>query len=164
MRLATRADLPTLGQVALRTLRAAYPDKADRITLDTLRGFAEQFDRSACVLACTDDASGFILGERFDVGHWQAVWIMPFDMPATVTRPLLAFTLRREHQLRPFLASTECMGRLTSASAIERATADAMQTMFGTSRRDVTDAAGNVVAVEVFITAGQLAQKLGVVL
>lgn len=163
-RLATRADIPTLAPIALATLRTAWPAAADRITLDTLRGMAEQFDRQSSLVCVTDAVDAFILTDRIDAGHWRVVWLMPLSMPATTGKELIAFALQREHARRPMTAQTECFARLDKASKVEQGTADSYMILMATQRRDVRDAQGAVRAVEIFIPAGQLAQKLGLVL
>lgn len=163
-RLATRADIPTLAPIALATLRTAWPAVADRITVDTLRGMADQFDRTSSLICVTDAVDAFILTDRIDAGHWRVVWLMPLSMPATTGKELIGFALRREHALRPMTAQTECFARLDKGSNVEQATADSYRIMMATQQRDVLDAQGTVRAVDIFIAAGALAQKLGLAL
>lgn len=152
MRLATEKDIPAIDEIALKTLRLAYPD-AD---IPGYGGLMEQFIRKEVIIAVLDDVSAFILSERLDPDHWWVRFLMPLDMFSADGKGLISFAFIEENKVRPMKPTTECFAHLNQASAVERATADSYKIFAGTDSRQLTDAKGVVQATEIFISAADL--------
>lgn len=167
-RLVRRQDLPTLAPIALATLRAAWPDAADRITMDSLRNFANNLDKTSTVVACSDAVDAFILTDREDDGRWRVVWMMPLNMPGSTGKALITWAFQREQSLRPFTPTTECYTRLEEASQVEKATRDSYAIFAQANQRQImgVDADGNPVvrATELWLPAQRVANWTGVVI
>ncbi len=160
IRVATETDMPALEKIALATLAVAYKGQID--IGNRLGGFAEQMHRREVIIACTDDASAFILSERIAQDRWMVRFLMPLDMPAQTGRDLIAFALIAEHSVRPLKATDETFAQLNEQSQVERGTASSYQTILGCQSRAVTDAQGVKRATEIYMPAAALAARLGV--
>ena len=165
MRIATAADMPALEQVAVATLKLAYPD--EEIQQTTLPGFREQRTRTTTIIYCMDDLSAFILTERMGDGSWCVKKLMPPPPVMTVQMSveLIKAAFVREHLLRPFLtpATTMMWTQTEERSAVERLTRDAMQQSFKATRTDIVRN-GVIIASRLSMTAAALARKLQVTL
>ena len=135
MRLATVADMPELGRIAISTLRTAYPNIS--FDVDDLHGLREQLTRSGVLVCVTDDVSAFILSERVDNLHWWVRFLMPLDMGAQTGKDLIGFALRREHAVRPIPATCETFARLNMVSQVERGTASSYKTILTSNSRNL---------------------------
>jgi len=158
MRLATLADYAAIEQIAHDTLVIAYPGMFVAPAPGKVAGFSEQLTMPGTIVCCTDDASAFILAHRWDVANWQVVWMMPLTMFAQTGKDLISFAMLQEHAVRLFRPTTTCYAKLSKASSVERATADAYKIILGAASVD------NGRTITISRTAKQLAQKLGVVL